>query len=143
MTTNRTPIARPSAVQITSRALDLYEAMGRLKCTCAPSPPDEYWKRKMCAGCERWYDLHDELNDELRCEPWEWPCVARQSPKRAGSTCMNEGIAARMAALKAAAKARRTASAALGGVKKTVPKNEPSREGGPNAEPAADRDTVN
>jgi hypothetical protein len=107
MTTNRTPVARPAVAQITERAIDLFVAMGKLRCTCpSPRPPTV----GPCPGCERWYDLHDELTDELQCEPWQWPCVSRQSPKRAGSTCWNEEIAARMALLKAAAKAQRTSS---------------------------------
>jgi hypothetical protein len=111
--TRRTPLARPPAVQITPRAIYLFVAMGKLRCTCAPRDwSGKYWEHQPCAGCARWYDLHDELNDELRCEPWEWPCVARQSPKRAGSTCWNEDIAARMALLKAAAR-RRAASSSL------------------------------
>jgi len=109
MTTNRTPIERPALTMISSRAIDLYVAMGKLRCTCAPPPP-EYWKHKMCPGCARWYGLQADLHEELRCEPWQWPCVARQSPKRAGSTCWNEDIATRMAMLREAARARRTSS---------------------------------
>jgi hypothetical protein len=110
MTTNRTPIQRPAAAMISPRAIDLWEAMGNLRCTCAPRDWDgKYWEHQQCPGCERWYDLHGELNDELGCAPWEWPCVARRSPKRAGSTCMNEKIAATMARLDEAAKARRAA----------------------------------
>jgi hypothetical protein len=122
--TRRTPINRPPVAQITPRAIDLYVAMSRLRCTCAPPSPT----RTECPGCERWWDLHSELDDELNCEPWQWPCVARQSPTRAGSTCMNEGIAARMAALKAAAKARRT-------------KPSSREEGNQNAEPVDAGDT--
>jgi hypothetical protein len=106
MTTNRTPIERPALTMITPRAIDLYVAMGKLRCTCPPPS----LKRSPCRGCRRWHDLHAELHDELRCEPWEWPCVARQSPKRAGSTCWNEDIATRMAQLKKAAR-RRTSEA--------------------------------
>jgi hypothetical protein len=107
--TRRTPINRPAVAQVTERAIDLWVAMTKLRCTCTPPPP-EYWLHKMCPGCERWYELHGELNDELHCAPWQWPCAARASPKRAGSPTMNEYIAATMAMLKAAAKARRTAS---------------------------------
>jgi hypothetical protein len=107
--TRRTPLDRPAAKQISERAVDLWEAMNKLRCSCPPVPAD-YWLHKMCAGCERWHDLHSELNNELHCEPWQWPCVARASPERAGSIMMNDEIAARMAALKAAAKARRAAS---------------------------------
>jgi hypothetical protein len=102
--TRRTPLARRSAVQITPQAIELFVAMSKLRCTCpSPKPPT----REPCPGCARWYDLHADLHDELRLEPWQWPCVARQSPKRAGSTCWNDDIAARMALLKEAAKARR------------------------------------
>jgi hypothetical protein len=105
--TRRVPLVRRPAVQITSRAIDLYVAMGKLRCTC-PSPSA---KRSPCRGCERWYDLHDELHTELQCKPWEWPCVARQSPKRAGSTCWNENIAATMMLLKEAVRRRAAALA--------------------------------
>jgi hypothetical protein len=95
MTTNRTPIQRPALTMISPRAVALYVEMGRLRCTCAPLSPT----RSPCPGCARWFDLHNELHMELRGKPWEWPCVVRQSPKRAGSTCMNETIAATMALL--------------------------------------------
>jgi hypothetical protein len=103
--TRRVPLARRPAVQITPRAVELFVAMGKLRCTCAPPSPS----RTLCAGCQHWYDLHAELNAELGCKPWEWPCVARQSPKRAGSPTMNETIAATMMLLQEAAR-RRTAS---------------------------------
>jgi hypothetical protein len=107
--TRRTLLARHSVEQITAHAVDLFVAMGRLRCTCpSPKPPTQ----SPCPGCTRWYDLHDDLHSELGCKPWEWPCVARQSPKRAGSTCWNEDIADRMAMLREAAR-RRTASSAL------------------------------
>jgi hypothetical protein len=105
--TRRTPLARRPAVQITPRAVELFAAMGRLRCTCAPPPPE----RASCPGCQRWYDLHAELHAELGCKPWEWPCVARQSPKRAGSTCMSESVAATMALLQDAVRRRAAASA--------------------------------
>jgi hypothetical protein len=88
--TRRVPLDRTAAVQISPRAVDLYLVMSKLKCTCAPPPP-EYWKHKMCPGCARWYGLQADLHEELRCEPWQWPCVARQSPKRAGSTLLERG----------------------------------------------------
>jgi hypothetical protein len=96
MSTNRTPIQRPALKMISLHAIDLFAAMGKLRCTCPPPS----LKRSPCPGCERWYDLHDDLHRELGCRPWEWPCVARHSPKRAGSPCWNEDIAARMAMLR-------------------------------------------
>jgi len=98
--TRRTPLIRPPVGQITPRAVDLFVAMGRLRCTCpTPKPPTQ----PPCTGCERWYDLHAELHSELGCKPWEWPCLARQKPKGAGSTCMNASIAATMTLLQEAA----------------------------------------
>jgi hypothetical protein len=105
--TRRVPLARSPGMQITPRAVDLYVAMGKLKCSCpAPKPITQ----GLCPGCMDWYDLHALLHRELQLPPWKWPCVARQSPKRAGSTCWNDDIAARMAMLDEAARARRTAS---------------------------------
>jgi hypothetical protein len=111
MTVNRTPLDRPAVgLRITEHAIDVFIAMGKLRCACLPVIPEWYWKHKICARCEKWYSLHGRLAEELGAsvEPWDWPIVGRQSPKRAGSTCWNEGIAARTAAFKAAAKARRT-----------------------------------
>jgi hypothetical protein len=126
--TRRTPLERRLAVQITPRAIDLFVAMSKLHCTCAPRDwSGKYWEHQECPGCERWYDLHGELNDALACEPWQWPCVARASPSRAGSTCWNEDIAARMAMLREAAKARR----------KAPPSSEKKEESPDVAEPVA------
>jgi hypothetical protein len=104
--TRRTPLDRPAAQRISERAVDLFIAMGKLRCACVPGAPS--WP--CCAGCEKWDDLHSDLHKELRCEPWEWPCVARSSPKHAGSAMMNDEIAARMVMLQEAVKARRAAS---------------------------------
>jgi hypothetical protein len=104
--TRRTPITRRPGMQITAEAVRLFEAMSKLKCSCpVPKPVTQ----GPCPGCLQWYDLHAALHEALGCEPWEWPCVARQ-PKRAGSAYMNADIAARMQLLKDAAKARRTSS---------------------------------
>jgi hypothetical protein len=108
--TRRTPLARHSVAQITPHAIDLFVAMGRLRCTCpSPRPPTQ----EPCPGCAHWYDLHADLHVELRRKPWEWPCVARQSPRGAGSPCWNEDIAARMTLLDEAVR-RRTAASARG-----------------------------
>jgi hypothetical protein len=105
--TRRVPLARRPAVQITAEAVRLFAAMAKLRCTCpSPKPPTQ----GPCPGCQQWYDLHDELHRELGCKPWEWPCVARQSPKRAGSPTWNEDIAARMAMLREAVRRRAAAA---------------------------------
>jgi hypothetical protein len=66
MSTNRVPINRPAVAQISERAVDLYIAMGRLKCSC-PSPRPR--TLGPCPGCAKWYDLHDLLDDELGLPP--------------------------------------------------------------------------
>jgi hypothetical protein len=107
--TRRTPLDRPAVgLRITERAVDIFIAMGKLRCTCPPVPAD-YWTHKTCASCERWWDLHSELADELgtSVELWEWLIVARQSPKHAGTFAVNEGTVARTVAFQEAAKARR------------------------------------
>jgi hypothetical protein len=106
--TRRVPLARRPTVQLTSRALDLYETMGRLRCTCAPPSPT----REPCSGCRRWYDLHGELDEELRLPPWYWPIVGRQGARAAGSPAMNETIAATMKMFEDAIRRRRTAAPA-------------------------------
>jgi hypothetical protein len=84
--TRRTLIARHSVAQITPNAVDLFVAMGRLRCTC-PSP--KLPTQEPCPGCARWYDLHADLHVELRLKPWEWPCVSRQGD---GEVCGGERI---------------------------------------------------
>jgi hypothetical protein len=106
--TRRSPLVRQSTVQITPRAIELYAEMSRLCCSCpSPKPPTQ----EPCPGCARWYDLHADLHVELRRKPWEWPCVARQSARGAGSPCWNEDIAARMTLLDEAIRLRTAASA--------------------------------
>ena len=100
--TKRIPVARRPMEQVTPRAVALFVAMGKLRCTCPP--PQQ--TRSPCLGCERWWGLHNELHDELRCKPWERPAVGRQGVNRADSTCSNENIAARMAMLRKAARRR-------------------------------------
>jgi hypothetical protein len=106
--TRRTLIARHSVAQITPNAVDLFVAMGRLRCTC-PSP--KLPTQEPCPGCARWYDLHADLHVELRLKPWEWPCVSRQGSKLAGSPAWNEDIAARMTLLVEAVRLRAAARA--------------------------------
>lgn len=110
MTTNRTPIQRRPTIPITARAVDLYVAMGKLRCTCPqPKPPTQ----SPCAGCERWHDLHEELHRELQCKLWQWPCVGRSGAKAAGLTAYNDDISERMALLEEAVRRRSEKAPAL------------------------------
>ena len=80
MSSKRKPLNRPPALQITPLAIRLFTEMRAISCTCAPRDWDgKYWEHRQCAGCERWWELHGRLHDELRCRPWEWPCI--QSPE--------------------------------------------------------------
>jgi hypothetical protein len=73
--TKRTPINRPPAGgQITPETIALFDAMRRCKCVCS--------ERDMggeCAGCRRWWELHDQLHAALKLKPWDWP--ATQNPR--------------------------------------------------------------
>jgi hypothetical protein len=55
MSTKRTPIARPPVTRITPAAIRLYGLLRRVK------------------GGKEWWDIHDQLHDELRLPPWEFP----------------------------------------------------------------------
>jgi hypothetical protein len=113
MTTNRVPIDRPPTMRVSERALDIYEAMRRLRCTCLPVIPERYWDHKQCASCRRWSDLQSELNAELGCLPWQWPCVYRRSSSTKHTGPLDwrqQDMHDRTVALKAALKARRTAA---------------------------------
>jgi hypothetical protein len=80
MSTKRKPLNRPPALQITPLAIRLFTEMVAISCTCPPRDWDgKYWVHEECAGCRRWWELHARLHDELRCRPWEWPCI--QSPE--------------------------------------------------------------
>jgi hypothetical protein len=81
MTTNRTPIQRPTLTMISPRALELFAELERVRrarrraadCTIAESG----YCTTDCRACRRWFDLHDELHIELRLRPWQWPCLPR------------------------------------------------------------------
>jgi hypothetical protein len=80
MSSKRKPISRPPALQITPLAISLFTEMTAISCTCAPRDwGGKYWVHEQCAGCKRWRERHARLHDELRCRPWEWPCI--QSPE--------------------------------------------------------------
>jgi hypothetical protein len=80
MPTKRLPTPRTVTLQITAKAVLLFEQMRKLetKCTCAPRDWDgKYWEHQQCAACEQWWQLQGGLHDELRCKLWHWPCIQR------------------------------------------------------------------
>jgi hypothetical protein len=71
MPTKRIPIGRQPAPKITVKAIRLFEAMRRCRCTC----PEDRELGTRCDGCERWWSLNNDLCDELHTPLWQYPCV--------------------------------------------------------------------
>jgi len=76
MATKRTPLRREVLTPLTPRAIELWEAMQRLECTCLPRDWDgAYWEHQECAGCAEAGRLDSELWRELQLKLWQWPAV--------------------------------------------------------------------
>jgi hypothetical protein len=74
--TKRVPVTRSPIPQITLKAVELFDGMRGCRCTCPPIDWEgKYWGRQQCPGCKRWWELQNQLCDELCCKPWEYPCV--------------------------------------------------------------------
>jgi hypothetical protein len=58
MTTKRTPIGRSQRPTLTPKAIEVYAQMRQLE-----------W------GSDEWYDLLMIVHRELRCAPWQIPCL--------------------------------------------------------------------
>jgi hypothetical protein len=72
----RVPLTRPTQAQISARAVELYKQMRKLKCSCGQYPDPTKWTgRQMCEGCTRWWELHGELDSELKSKAWQWPAI--------------------------------------------------------------------
>src|SRR5262249_32826581 len=69
-------ISKERDVQVTPRAVELFEAMRRVRCTCGPGERGHVLR--CCAGCQRWWDLQNDLHLELHCKLWHWPCLRRR-----------------------------------------------------------------
>src|SRR5262249_21687508 len=70
----RTPLARQSLQpRIPPKAVELFNAMRRCRCTCDLSSPKRL--HRGCPGCDTWWTLHSELDTELAMPPWQWPCI--------------------------------------------------------------------
>jgi len=100
MPTTRKPITRRPTRRITKRAVDLFDSMEALKpqCTC-PSPADKSYGE--CDACKKWWEQHNELHDELKLRPWEWPAYGNNKDTN------KTGELARYRALKVASDARK------------------------------------
>jgi hypothetical protein len=73
--TTRTPIDRPARPPITRRAVQLWEAMQRIECTCPPRNWSRYWEHEICDGCAERNRLRRGIHAELQLKPWEIPAV--------------------------------------------------------------------
>jgi hypothetical protein len=97
MGTKRVPVSRPSVTRITPAALAAFEAMRKLRRACTCEPIDwggKYWERgPQCSSCQEWWLQHSILHHELRCKPWQWPCIEHPD----SVTCFPEGSPAALA----------------------------------------------
>jgi hypothetical protein len=87
--TRRTPIARRAALQITARAIALFEQLERVRrqrrgSTCVVRDNPSGYCTAECQACESWFDLMDALHSELGLRPWFWPCLP-QNPYPPGT----------------------------------------------------------
>jgi len=67
--TTRTPIGRQPTPQVTPRAIQLFDTMMRIRCTCGPG------ERFACPGCKRWDELDAELGVEMKVPIWRLGCT--------------------------------------------------------------------
>jgi hypothetical protein len=79
MTTNRTPIERPTLTTISSRVLEIFAELERARRARLHADDCEVRESGMCKGecaaCERWWSAHNALHVELHLPPWIWPCI--------------------------------------------------------------------
>jgi len=75
MIKRRPPLNQP----LTPAAIAAFKRMRELEneCTCAP----DAFADTRCAACKEWWVQHSKLHDELRCQPWDWPCVENPDVK--------------------------------------------------------------
>jgi hypothetical protein len=78
----RVPIARQPTLQITPRAIELFEAMEQAKrrrnsadCIDDHSGSGSGYCKLACAHCSEWWRLYEELYHELHLKPWQWPVI--------------------------------------------------------------------
>jgi hypothetical protein len=120
--TKRVPIGRPTRLQVSAKAIELFEAMEQTtrqrnaaSCHDDDSGSGSGHCRADCDACSRWYDAMGDLHDELGLKPWQWPVYARNpfcpGTARARAWRMDAGSQAMWELLNAASKqARRNAS---------------------------------
>jgi hypothetical protein len=99
MPTTRKTIHRRPTRRITKRAVDIFDNMEALKkhCSCGADII-----RDECDTCKEWWRQHNELHDELKLRPWQWPAYGDYEDNN------KTGVLERYLALKAASDARKS-----------------------------------
>jgi hypothetical protein len=134
--TRRLPLARRQRqAPYSDLALDLFEEMSALRCTCSAKVIAElrcHYKGEGCPGCERWGELRPLLRRAINGRIWEeFMPVARHPPDRR-RTWPADSEEGRWLALEKASQARRRARQALPPAS-TPAVSEPEREPEPTA----------
>lgn len=62
-------------VEVTPGAVEIWARMWKLErsCTCKEIPEARRRSGDLCASCDQWWKLDNELSLELHCKPWECP----------------------------------------------------------------------
>jgi hypothetical protein len=103
-------------VPFSDAALDLFDEMRALRCTCSTAVIREHRSHRKgegCSGCERWWELRPLLRRALGGRIWEeFMIVARHPPDRR-RTWPADSEEGRWLALEKASEGRRQARAKL------------------------------
>jgi hypothetical protein len=101
---------------VSDRALDLFEEMSKLACSCTAEVIAGlrcHRKGEGCPGCARWWDLHPLLRRATAARIWEhFPVISRHPPDRR-RTWPADSEEGRWLALEQASEARRRARTAF------------------------------
>jgi hypothetical protein len=123
--TRRMPLNRKQQTPLISDlALDLFEEMRTLRCTCSAEVIKNHGSHRAgegCPGCARWWELHPLIRRATGARLWEdFPVISRHPPDRR-RTWPADSEEARWLALERASEARRQARAKLAPPPATTP----------------------
>jgi hypothetical protein len=115
--TRRLPIHRKQQKPLVSDlAIDLFEQMRGLPCTCTPEVLvgfNSHRKGEGCSGCVRWWELRTPLRRACNGRLWEEFYIISRHPPDRRRTWPADTPEARWLALERASEARRQARAKL------------------------------
>jgi hypothetical protein len=129
--TRRTPLARKQRqAPFSDLAIDLFEEMSALRCTCSAKVIAELRCHRAgegCPGCARWWELRPLLRRATGGRVWEEFMIISRHPPDRRRTWPADSEEGRWLALEQASEARRRARAAA--TRPTMPAvSEPERE---------------